>query len=339
MLTHTVLALLLGVAAPDFARLEAEVVDEFNRFRASPAQYAALIEATLPQYQGVLRVMPDGVRIMTAEGPSAVVEAARELRKLGPLPLSTRSPELDAAARDHARDQARTGATGHDGSDGSTAGARISRYGEWSVTLGENIAYGRHTGREVLMALLVDDGVRGRGHRTILAVTLLRRLGVGCDAHPTYGTVCVLDHAGEIKPRPGSLPPPPPPAAATFVLDAKPAPAAQPVQPPAPPAPKLSITVPPPPMPPKPAAASAPGPSPVAETPKAPREAAPPADEPVPSMVVSWRFRLDKGKRLASINGHPREYDAASFRALLAKSATLAADTGAEAVLMYLEGG
>jgi uncharacterized protein YkwD len=329
MLTNTVLALLLGAAATDFARLEAEVVDEFNRFRASPAHYAALIEATLPQYQGVLRVMPDGVRIMTAEGPSAVVEAARELRRLGPLPLSTRSPELDAAARDHARDQARTGATGHDGSDGSTAGARVSRYGEWSVTLGENIAYGRHTGREVLMALLVDDGVRGRGHRTILAVTLLRRLGVGCDAHPTYGTVCVLDHAGEIKPRPGSLPPPSPVAApATFVLDAKPAPAAEPSPPtsspppPQPAAPRVATTVPPPPMP-----------------PKAPRAAAPPADEPVPSMVVSWRFRLDKGKRLASINGHPREYDAASFRALLAKSETLAADTSAEAVLMYLEGG
>lgn len=317
MFTHTLFALVLGTAAPDFARLEAEVVEEFNRFRAAPARYAVHLEATLPQYQGMARVMPDGVEIMTAEGPAAVTEAVRDLQKLKPLALSTRSPELDAAARDHARDQSRTGATGHDGSDGSTAGVRIARYGEWSGTLGEVISYGRYTGREVLISLLVDDGVRGRGHRAILTVTMLRRIGVGCAAHPTYGTVCVLDHAGEIKPKPGGAATAQPAAAQMFALT--------PTTPAAPAEPT-----------PKPIAAASPHPTPKALPP--PNVPSPVPEEPVPTTVETWRFRLDKGKRVSSINGRSYEYDAASFRALLAKSAALAEDTGAQAVLMYLEG-
>src|SRR4029078_1893411 len=78
-----------------------------------------------------------------------------------PLALS---PGLCLAAADHCREQA-GGAMGHYGNHGSEPGNRIRRYGLVSQGCAENIAYGHHTAREIVLALIVDDGVRGRGHR------------------------------------------------------------------------------------------------------------------------------------------------------------------------------
>lgn len=38
--------------------------------------------------------------------------------------------------------------TGHTGTDGSSMGDRIERYGEWNITIGENISYGQTTGED-----------------------------------------------------------------------------------------------------------------------------------------------------------------------------------------------
>jgi len=43
---------------------------------------------------------------------------------------------------------------------------RIERYGEWQGTIGENIDYGgAKEAKQVLLHLMVDDGVSSRGHR------------------------------------------------------------------------------------------------------------------------------------------------------------------------------
>jgi len=115
-------------------------------------------------YSGGVCLLPGNVRLHTHEGVRALDDAIRFLHRAKPKPPLALSPGLCLAAADHCREQA-GGATGHYGNHGSDPGNRISRYGVVSQGWAENIAYGRHTAREIVLALIVDDGVRGRGHR------------------------------------------------------------------------------------------------------------------------------------------------------------------------------
>ncbi len=75
-----------------------------------------------------------------------------------------RVDEIDWAAEDHVEDIGPAGILSHTGTDGSSPSERISRYIEWGSS-GENIAFGQRTGKDVVLDLIIDDGVPSRGHR------------------------------------------------------------------------------------------------------------------------------------------------------------------------------
>jgi uncharacterized protein YkwD len=110
-------------------------------------------------------------------------------------PLSPREG-LSAAAADHVRDQGPRGAIGHDGSDGSDPGARIRRHETARASAwGENIGYGYADARRIVVALLVDDGVAGRGHRENIMNGRFDSIGVAVGPHKGYRSMCVMDFA------------------------------------------------------------------------------------------------------------------------------------------------
>jgi uncharacterized protein YkwD len=181
--------------------LERALLDEHNAVRTDPAGYAAHLEALLPYFEGnVIRRPGSRVGLQTNEGPAAVREAIRALRQQQPVPPLEWADGLWRAARDHARDQGPRGATGHDGGDGSSMDTRMRRYGAWNGTAAENIDYGSPTAREVLISLIVDDGVPSRGHRRNIFNPSLRVMGSACGEHTRYRTMCVLDYAGGFTP-------------------------------------------------------------------------------------------------------------------------------------------
>jgi uncharacterized protein YkwD len=185
-----------GEAAPDAAAIEAEVVAETNLARTQPSLYATFLEARRPFYQdGYLR-MPGRVTLRTQEGIAALDEAIAFLRHAKPLPPVTASQGLARAARDHVRDIGPRGVVSHDGRDGSSPFDRMSRYGRWEGKAGENISFGPDTAREVVLQLLVDDGVPSRGHRHNLFDPGFAKVGVAFGEHAAYRKVCVTDFAG-----------------------------------------------------------------------------------------------------------------------------------------------
>jgi hypothetical protein len=77
----------------------------------------------------------------------------------------------------------------------SDAGSPISRYGVVAQGWAENIAYGQRSARVIVMALIVDDGMRGRGHRRNIFKPNYNAAGVAYGPHARYGSVCSIDFA------------------------------------------------------------------------------------------------------------------------------------------------
>ena len=178
--------------------LEKDVILEMNKVRTNPQKYAELyIRPQLSYFNGNNYSVPGEITIITQEGAAAVNECISALSRASSVAVLMPEKGLSLAARDHVADQSSTGQIGHNGSDRSTPETRIRRYGVFagSWALGENIAYGDTTGREIVCSLLIDDGVPGRGHRTSIMNRAFTQTGVAFGTHPQYRTMCTITYA------------------------------------------------------------------------------------------------------------------------------------------------
>ncbi len=180
--------------------LEKEIILEINKLRSDPKRYAEDYIAPLAKkYDRRLLYYPGDQPLLTKEGVNALYECVRDLKRQQPLPIIYPSEGLTLAARDHVNDQSKTGRTGHQGSDSSNMRNRIERYGKWEKRIAENIAYGGKTAQQIVIYLLIDDGVRDRGHRKNFLNPDFRMVGVATGNHPQYGLMSVMDFAGGFK--------------------------------------------------------------------------------------------------------------------------------------------
>jgi uncharacterized protein YkwD len=162
----------------------AAIIHELNFARQKPAIYAGFVE------QMRMNRSPG-----TGPGAPALDEAIRFLRTVHPQPPLALSPGLCQAAADHCRDQV-GGSIGHNGADRSSPDSRINRYGRWHGGWAENIAYGQRNARAIVLALIIDDGVPGRGHRKNIFNATYNVAGAAYGPHARFGSICDIDFAG-----------------------------------------------------------------------------------------------------------------------------------------------
>lgn len=192
------LLLLTAANAQAGSSLEEGIVQEMSLARTHPQAYASFIRALRARYHKNYYTLPgaENTRIITQEGLPAVDEALKFLARQRPLPPLTWSEGLSKAATDLAAEQGKSGDTGHVGKQSGDMKTRIERHGHWQTTIGENIAYGPNQARLVVMQLIIDDGVKNRGHRSNIYKQAFATAGAGCGPHPGFRTVCVIDYAG-----------------------------------------------------------------------------------------------------------------------------------------------
>lgn len=170
---------------------------ELNYARQNPDKIILILDSMKQYYNGLKYQVPGKTTILTQEGLTAVNDAIEFLKsqsKVGALTLST---GLTKAAQDHINDCGPKGLVQHEGSDNSSPFDRMNRYGSWSGTAGENIAFGSETARDIVIQLIIDDGVDGRGHRTNLYRSQYNVVGLAFGTHTKYRTMAVQDFAGK----------------------------------------------------------------------------------------------------------------------------------------------
>ena len=185
----------VSMKAGTTAALEQDIVSEINLARTRPAEYAAYLEQLRPLFAGKEYRRPGKAGILTEEGTKALDEAISFLRAARPAPTLTLSLGMCSGARELVKEQSASGATGHQGADGSFCEQRSGRYGSWTAPIGENLSYGDDSARERVITLLIDDGFASRGHRKRLLDPAYKVAGVACGGHK-LGAMCVITLAG-----------------------------------------------------------------------------------------------------------------------------------------------
>jgi hypothetical protein len=171
------IALLDTAAKADFlSGVEKDVILEMNKARSDPKKYAELY------------IQPLGNK----SGAQSCVADLSQRQRMGLLKLER---GLFLAAKYHVNDTGPKGTTGHTGSDGSSPFDRMDRYGKWDGFAGENISYGHNVGRDIVVQLLIDDGLSPPGHRDNILDQNYKYAGAAIGNHSKYTYMCVIDYA------------------------------------------------------------------------------------------------------------------------------------------------
>jgi uncharacterized protein YkwD len=199
LLVSAILISLIPLSAPCASlrhEMSREVLAELNLARQHPSQYAKYLKGYRLSFRGKAYVLPGTDTLVdTREGVKAVDEAIRFLARQKPIPPLAWSDGLMEAAQELAADEGESGTVGHRGRSSGGPRERIERHGEWRGEIGENIYYGPGDARQVVISLIVDDGVPDRGHRKNIFKGKFGKAGVACGNHPGFQTICVIDFA------------------------------------------------------------------------------------------------------------------------------------------------
>ena len=176
-----------------------DIIAEINYARTNPKDYALKrVTPRLKTYKGKDMRDLDGRVITTHEGAAPCKECINALKKQKPLPPLTMDKFLNRASGMLVRDQQNTGRTGHEGSDGSSPWDRMERAGFKGRKMGENVTYGSLNAIDIVLDLMIDDGVPDRGHRKNFLDPEFDRIGVAYaqGGKCAYGSICVIDLGG-----------------------------------------------------------------------------------------------------------------------------------------------
>eukprot|EP00948_MAST-09A_sp_MAST-9A-sp1_P004041 g4041.t1 len=161
--------------------------------------------------------LKNDVEKITKEGKRAITELHNHLAKWKGDPGEgndiglEHAEALALAAEDHATDIGKTGAASHNGTDRSNFAQRQRRYIKPARISTELIWYGQldfekyetlvalvEQGKRIVDDLLIDDGVKDRGHRKALLDCRYQKIGLHIADHLVFGQCLVMECCDDI---------------------------------------------------------------------------------------------------------------------------------------------
>ncbi len=155
-----------------------EIIEEMNFARTQPKQYVTQRLSTLYNEKH------------TDSYFAALDEVVDQMSRMKAIPELQSAQGLYKCAKDWVDSSGPVGTIGHD----PNIAARFQKYCKYT-SLGENCSYGYSTAKEIVIALLVDDGVEDRGHRQNILNAAYTHAGAAVGSHKKYKTMCCIDFA------------------------------------------------------------------------------------------------------------------------------------------------
>ena len=187
----------------DYAEKSRTIFNLINKFRANPKELARHLERLKKYLDTSTNILsePDKIQIQMVEGEEVFNEAINYLKSLRPLEPLQWEDALAASAQEHVDDIGPKGLLLYQSSDGTEPEERITRYGKYIDSLGENIDFGPNDAIGVIVSLTLDDGEEERPHRDNLFKNDYKKIGIACGPHQTEFQMCVMDLAYDFIPK------------------------------------------------------------------------------------------------------------------------------------------
>ena len=187
----------------DYAEKSRTIFNLINKYRANPRELARHLERLKKYLDTSTNILsePDKIQIQMVEGEEVFNEAINYLKSLRPLEPLQWEDALAASAQEHVDDIGPKGLLLYQSSDGTEPEERITKYGKYIDSLGENIDFGPNDAIGVIVSLTLDDGEEERPHRDNLFRNDYKKIGVACGPHQTEFQMCVMDLAYDFIPK------------------------------------------------------------------------------------------------------------------------------------------
>lgn len=173
------------------SEIEQALLKELNAVRTNPQSYIAYLEEHKKLFKGKNVEYPNVV-MLTYEGTKAVDEAINFLKKQSKLEPLTYSNGLTKPAKLQLTDLMENYSLGHTGKDGSNLPKRISRFGKGGKLYAENIMDQLSNPRDIVMLMIIDDGLKGRGHRKNIFNKTFKQVGIAYGIGKNNSPVSVM---------------------------------------------------------------------------------------------------------------------------------------------------
>ena len=184
----------------DYNDLEKELFYLHNDLRQNPQNYIQKLKECFKYFRNKIFHPPGEDPIQTYEGPEAIDDAIQFLKTQKPVEPLEFNDGISQACKDHVIDIGTKGLTTHEGSDDLNISDRIEKYVEWDGVTAESIDFGFKIAENIILNLLIDDGVNDRYQRLNLFNDKFKYIGIGAGPHREYGICVVIGYAMNVRP-------------------------------------------------------------------------------------------------------------------------------------------
>jgi len=184
----------------DYEELETEIFLLQNEIRLNPKILIQKLKDSLKQFKDNIYHKPDEDPIQTYEGVEAVIDAIEFLKNQNPVQELTLNKDISQACKDHINDIGPRGLTTHEGSNESNIGDRLEKYCEWDGAIAENLDFGFKKAENILLNMIIDDGVKERYQRLNIFNPEFNYVGIAVGGHKDYGICVCIGYCKGVRP-------------------------------------------------------------------------------------------------------------------------------------------